>query len=678
MKISWRWLSQILDLSYIDPVSLARTLTMAGFEVEDIKEIEISKIKDTILDVVSIPNRGDLGSATGIAREVAVLLQQKLNFNFHNLFFSYCRNSPCQMNLNRDLNYIYCVMILVKNLEIQKSPQFIQNRLKFVNVQPVNNIIDIINYIKLQWGQEIQLFNISGLDIIDPKSILTIESYTKLNNICCKQAHASSVDIDRIKISNIGKSELPMSTVLIEMSIPIINQSGCINILGNKLRKKWQNIDENVLCHAAQEFIFLYKKFCNASIQDYQTLIVRESFQKCVKIMKKNLMRILGPTTKHGQVLSVNELQVTRILNWLNLNPVFCSSFWLVTIPQYRYHDLEREIDVIAEIARTYGLNCFYDVLPDVRVKNKLLQRELLQRQIRSFLRNIGLHELVHSSIQKIHNINLINPLSDEYSGLRHNLTVRLIQSCYYNVYQKNSELDGFELGKIFYVNPVSNIMCERLHLGVIWSGKSYLSSNWSCKPNSMNWLQAKGMLSNLCQCIGVNLTWKKAHSNFYLKQVFYPQRTANLYSSGKNIGLFGEVNPELSYNLGIRDRLYAFEIDLDTILYQMSNSYALGYQLKPYSKYPHVVRDISMVISKNVSIDSILSIISSINNSFIQSIELFDEYLGDQIPLNCRSISLRLKYQSFHETLTTVQITQLDNIVKHMMKNELNVEIRL
>lgn len=672
MKVSWRLLSQILDLTSTNPAKLAETLTSTGFEVDNIPEIKVSNIEDVVYDIISIPNRADLLSIIGIAREVAIILHQTLDFKFLNLSFWYNKKRHSEIRYHKVVGYSHCLIILMSHLGFYNSPKWIQDYLILANIKPVNGIIDIKNYIKLKWGQSLEVLDISKLYLHGQKNIINIKSCTKDHLVHGLASHTMlSVDLNNVPVTACNTNVVNMSThtILIQATIS--------NSLGQCTFPSPENCENDILYLAVQESIFLYKKFCGGFIIDFQDLNLRQDRLVSIKIVKSNLIRILGPIIDKQQFRSFYKTQVTQILTLLNLNPVEYSKYWLVTIPRYRLQDLKREIDVIEEIARIYGFHYFSDVIPYVHIKNKISLRELLKRQIRLFLGNIGLFELIHSSFQREQSVSVLNPLSDEYDGLRSNLVVKLVEALCYNLRHGNDEFDGFEIGKVFFRQYEDNIISEKLCLGIILGCKGYLRPAWSDKPDTISWFQAKGIISNLCQSIGITLFWHKPTDNFGLEQIVHSRRTAVLYSKQRRIGFFGEINPRLCYRIGIKKKFYVCELDLDMILNQLENYYPMDYRVQSYSKYPYIVRDISMIVPKELVTSFIISQVCSINNSFIKSIELFDEYSGEPIPVNKKSLSMRVKYQSSCGTLTNAQVDQLDSDIRNIIRCKLNIEIR-
>nr|YP_009296698.1 phenylalanyl-tRNA synthetase beta chain [Apophlaea sinclairii]AOM65838.1 phenylalanyl-tRNA synthetase beta chain [Apophlaea sinclairii] len=668
MKILWKLLSQVLDLSFIHPNQLIRLLTSIGCEVESVKNLKSLYVDDVVLDIVPTPNRQDLFNIIGISREVAITLQQKLDFKFCNKVFLQNISKRNEIICSNSLNNFAFVILLINGIQVKKSPQWIMDCLLQANIKPINNVRDIQNYIKLKWGQKLEVLDISQFYLPHKQNTIMFKSCLQsFNSISSNQNFSVTVNNHSIIKANCEDFNTFTHSVIIKSKI-----------LRNTSKTNSISCEDNILYHAIEESIFLYSKFCNGSIQDYQIKNPLQAFGKQVKVIKKNLIRTLGPVIGTQQLPKVFETQIVNILSLLNLEPMVYSNYWVVTIPEYRSSDLLREIDIIEEVGRVYGYNHFYDCIPRTYMKRLSSRREYLKRHIRYFLRNVGFHELVHSSLQKKQGISIHNPLSDEYSGLRSDLATKLIQSLYYNAYQSSDPLHGFEIGKIFYQKQ--SIIYEKMHLGIVVGYKKYLRSSWLNKPNSVSWFQAKGIILNLCNSLGVNLVWKKAEESLdtSLRQLLHIKRTATLYFQQKKVGFFGEASPKLCYHLSIKGVFYICELDLEAILEKLQSRFLFYFYIQSYSIYPSITRDISIIVPKELAVSNILEEVKNVQNAFVKSIELLHEYIGYPIPKSKRNLSFRIKYQSVCKTLTKIQTNRLDNYIKHLICSKIDVEIRI
>ena len=677
MKVSWQWLNEIIYLNWINPNDLANHLNTYGFEVNNIYTINNSNIKDIILDISTTTNRNYALNMVGIAKEIATIFNQKLNLTPQDIITTYHYINDNQIIQGKSSYYNTYLGILLNNVTIKPSPQWIQSRLILADIKPINNVIDIKNYIALKWGCFFEIFdssaNIYPQNTKNNSFININQNNYKINtqNFIFEENNTLVI---RANINNnlINKISKTTTTIFVESSI-FSNH--------NSLEKPTiyiKNLDRSILSLATQEISYLLTKFCNGTIEDQICYYSSSDSAVKIKVFDQNIQRILGPINHHNKSLDYNNLRIAKILQALNLQPIRYHTYWLLTVPQYKERNITREIDVIEEIARIHGFNSFIDTVPIATKKNRYSKHEFIKRKIRSFLRSSGLYELIQFSLVKptVENITVYNPLNKDCSNLRPNLIANLIHSTCYNIQQGNQSLDGFEIGKIFYKNQGQTH--ENLHLGAIFGSNNYLRSLWSDKPGSLSWFQAKGIVTHMCQNIGINIEWKKPKIDFPFYHLLHFNRTASLYIQDKNIGFFGEVNPQLCHKINLKNRLYSFELNLDTLNNYLDNSYTSNLLIKSYSKYPYILRDICIIIPKKMSIDPILRVIIKNHQAFLKSVELINEYTGNKIPYNKRSINLRLKYQSSHTTLTNAQIAKFDTNIKNILQHKFNVEIQL
>ena len=676
MKVSWQWLNEIINLNWTNPSDLANYLNIYGFEVNNIYTINNLYTKDIILDITTTTNRNYVLNMVGIAKEIATIFHQKLNLISQDITSTYHYMNDNQIIWGKSSRYNTYVGILLNNITVQPSPQWIQSYLILADIKPINNVIDIKNYIALKWGCFFEIFDLSAnTHTKNTQNYDFIDIYQNNYKINTKKfiSEENNIPVILTNVNNKWPNKISKKTTTIFVESSIFSNQ---NPLEEPIIYK-KNLDRNILNLATQEISHLLAKICHGTIKDQICYYSNSNPIVKIKVFDKNIQRILGTINNQNNLLNHNIIHITKILQALNFQPIRYHTYWLLTIPQHKSHNITREIDVIEEIARIYGFNRFIDIVPIAIKKNKYSKREFIKRKIRSLLRSSGLYELIQFSLVKstAENITIYNPLNQDCSNLRSNLIANLIHSTCYNTQQGNQPLDGFEIGKIFYKNQ--GLTNENLHLGAIFGGHNYLRSSWSNKPKSLSWFQAKGIFTHMCQNIGANIKWKKPQIDFPLYHLLHFNRTASLYIQDKNVGFFGEVNPQLCNKINLKNRLYSFELNLDILNNQLNNSYTSNLLIQSYSKYPYILRDICIIIPKKMSIDPILQVIIKNHPAFLKSVELINEYTGNKIPLNKRSINLRLKYQSLYTTLTNAQATKLNTNIKNILQEKFDIEIQ-
>lgn len=676
MKISWKWLNEIIDLNWTTPNNLAHHLNIYGFEVNNIYTIKNINTRDVIIDITTTTNRNYALNMVSIAQEIATLFNQKLNLMYLDITTTYHYMDNNQIIWGTSSYYNTYLGILLNNIIIKPSPSWIQSRLILADIKPINNVIDIKNYIALKWGCFFEIFDssVTRTKNITKNNLVNINQNNNKINIRKFISKDNNIPVIQTSINNNSTNKISKTTTAIFVESSIFSNQ---NYSGkSELYKK--NLDRNILNLASKEITHLLKKFCSGTIEDQICYYSNNNSIVTIKVFDKNIQRILGPVNSQNKLPNHYILCINQILQALLFQPIRYNRYWSLTIPQYKNRCINREIDVIEEIARIYGFDAFIDAVPITMKRNRSSIRESVKRKIRSLLRSSGLYELIQSSLVKstAGNIIIYNPLNKECSNLRSNLITNLIHSTYYNIQQRNQSLDGFEIGKIFCKNQ--GLVHESLHLGAIFGGNYYLRSLWSDKPESLSWFQAKGIFTNMCQSIGLNIKWKKTKTDFPFHHLLHSNRSASLYIQDINVGFFGEVNPQLCHKISLKSRLYSFELNLDALNNRLSNHSKSNFPIKSYSKYPYTLRDICIIIPKKMSIDPILQSIIKNYPAFLKSVELLNEYTGNKIPHNKRSINLRLKYQSSYRTLTSPQIAKLHTNIKHILQQNFSVDVLL
>lgn len=304
--------------------------------------------------------------------------------------------------------------------------------------------------------------------------------------------------------------------------------------------------------------------------------------------------------------------------------------------------------------------------------------------KIRKILRSMGLHEIITDSLAnnkhiENHCINLYNPLTEEQIKLRNTLIDNLAQAYKYNTNQGNEALEGFEIGKIFCRDIKNKTVTntERTYLSGIMGNSYYFRHNWSNKPLSLSWFQAKGQLEDFFERTNTMITWSpKIHNSAFfqnLKNYFHPKRTCLIIKENREIGIFGQINIKFAKNNNISEKTYIFEIDLQHILRKTAAN-TLNYTYRAYSNYPSIIRDISISIYKHYNIENIINIINKIKKEkihLIESIEIFDEYYIRKEDV-IKKLGLRATYRSKEKTLTNDEIKELEQYIKKQLNDYL------
>nr|QVY57879.1 phenylalanine tRNA synthetase [Betaphycus gelatinus] len=701
MKFSWQWLNQIIDLQNKPLEEIIDKLTLAGFEIDDIEDHK--EIDDITINISITSNRADTTSMIGLARELSTILNLKFlyqSYNKHNFETVKTHTNQSSHSISNHISDIQIVHI--KNLNLTSSPKWLQNYLIGCGINPRYPLFDISEYINIKWGQDIEIFDTKAIDsnkfdinlikltniLYKPKSrqynqLKTINQKINLEGLKYKDTLISALGVE--SNSNFY-CKYNTSSVIILGSICKPNYiQNIIQILKYKTEKSYKHlksISRNDFSEAYEETINLILESINNNAKTSYVIYYKwnESPQKLKTILvpQQKIYDILGPINNKKNYLT--KQNIIQILKQLKFQPKYENNIFSVTIPEHRGTDIRRSIDVIEEIGRIYGFNYFNSEITKHNKDGCNSKINIFIDKLRLILRNIGLHEVVHYSLENQCNnkntINLYNPLLEDQINLRYNLINNLLNTTIYNTKQTNTSIECFEIGRIFQMQSELNNSqqyAEETHLAGIIGKDNFSKTSWSQKGEMLNWFQAKGLLENLFEHLHTTITWEHIKPNNSIKEyenflkLSHPYRCAILKNQNTKeiIGIFSELNIQFAQKLKKQHRIYIFEVNLLNLMKTIRPIKHSHYTWKKYSNYPSVIRDISIIPNTNTTANIIQNIIFS-SHSLIESVKIFNEYY---IENNLRSISFRITYRSHNKTLNDDDIQDIDNNIQYLLK---------
>jgi phenylalanyl-tRNA synthetase beta chain len=656
-------------------------------------------LEDVILDVTATANRADALSMVGIAREVAALTGGKLsipqpsavtiNNNPGNLSLKISENKACPA-------YIGTV---VENIKIAPSPEWLKQKLLAAGVRPINNVVDITNYVLLEWGQPLHAFDQERLKSVAGGENLTIgvcfaESGETIKTLDGQTRNLSTQNLlitannKAVALAGVmggeetevyeGTTSLVLEAALFD-SVAIRRSSRGVGLRSEASGRYERGVNRAELETACNRALSLIQELANGVIVQQEIVDHRPdaaTWTHSIVLRLNRINEVLGPIDLGLETGELEAADVERILTALGCELTDNNDrTWTVKVPPYRYRDLEREIDLIEEIARLYGYDNFVDTLPEKTEPGYLpLDQELL-RKIRSYLRGEGLTELMQYSLVKPgedKQIVLSNPLFAEYSALRTDLISGLIDAFQYNLEQGNGALNGFEIGRIFWQEEEG--LDEAEALAGIMGGDTSIGK-WSSggREQPMTWFEAKGILENVFQQFSLEVEFQPENRDSRL----HPGRTASLWLGGNRLGTFGQVHPQLRREKGLPDAVYVFQLSLDTLLNALDNDDLLIPKFQSYSTYPASDRDLAFFAPVKVTVSELEKVINKAGKGLLESVEVFDEYRGENVPAGQRSLAFRLVYRAGDRTLTDNEVEPVHNKVREALVEKFGVSLR-
>ncbi|MBF0350145.1 MAG: phenylalanine--tRNA ligase subunit beta [SAR324 cluster bacterium] len=586
--------------------------------------------------------------------------------------------------------------LLIRNVKVGPSPFWVQQRLMRCGMRPINNIVDITNYVMLELGQPLHAFDYQLLcqraNSQTPSIIIrTAEPDEKLTTL---DGIERTLDPQMLLITDTAGAVAiagvmgGADTEVSEKTVDILLEAASFEFLNNrrtsqmlKLRTEaserfGKRIDPELTLTAAVRAAQLMEEYAGGQLDPvYGDLHLNQKPTKTIELSSAYIKRVLGIEIHHTEVL--------RILTALEFE-VSGTDPMQVKIPSHRM-DVHIPADLVEEIARIYGYNhlpatLISDALPPQKINLKLTGSE----RVRDLLVSAGLDEIITYSLidlslekrlQQNENLNeseylsVKNPLSSDKAHLRRSLIQGALETARRNL-RTNKRISTFEIGSVFLPNGDALLPMEPRRLSILLTGpRSTLS--WIPAPHEpMDFFDLKGIVELLCQHLHLNnVVWKKSSI-----PSLHPGRCAQLLIGGKSLGYMGELHPKIRHELELPDQpVCLLEFDLDLMLSHWNEDY----QMVPLSSYSPIYEDLAFVVNANIPSEMVTSLIARIGRPLLHKVDLFDVYEGEQIEKDKKSLAYSLTYQSFERTLTDKDVEDVRNKIISRLKHELNAVLR-
>lgn len=705
MQISLKWVNELVNIESINLDDLIEKLTLGGFEVEEVIEIETDKKKEIALDISATANRSDSLSIQGISKEIGTLLDKPINKS--NYWIDNLQWKREIENHSRTLSdKQYCstfIAMTINNLTNITVPKWLKEKLISSGVTPLNNLLDFQNYILLETGYPFEFYDLDKIysELNDLKFNLTIKSANNKDKFLAANDNNYSLDSS---ISLIKANGIPISiagiipnkqfaystntkTLLIEGSIfnstEIRRKSRKLSLRTERSARYEKSLKNTNLLESFYKLLLLLR----ISNPDLQVTLhtFNQSIEEEIKpiaLNYKTIKEILGPITNElkNDSTFINPKEITNYLNRLDFKYIYNEAelIWNVNIPYERSEDITREIDLIEEIGRLHGFNKFLIRLPKIKEIGKEDYSYQTRKKIISCFLNLGLNELIHYSLVNEttvpnNKIKLVNPLSEDYSYLRATLLPSLINTVQENLKQGNKSIEGFEFSHVFLGDNLNELKETEYVAGVLGGIETKLT--WSNDSIPISWFEAKGKIEQFFKQLSIIPIWKNT-SIINKNTMLHPYRTAELYLQNENyLGSFGQINPIVAKTLNIPFNLYLFELDFESIQNQIQRNKLASY--KEYSSYPKIIKDLSFIVKQDITFDEIQSVLYLNGTKFLSEINLLDEYRGSSIPEKYTSLCLQLTFQSNEKTLETKEIEEIINNLQVILNDKFDIQIR-
>ncbi len=621
---------------------------------------------------INIPyNRIDCNNIYNISKEICILNKKKIEKKKIKIKFKnkYIYNLKIKF-LNKCFKYINNYKyLIINNTNIKKNniPFYIRNKLENMGFTINNNILDIINYISVEFGHILIIFDFNKiknykifLDIIKKKNNTNKDIIIKNNR-----------EIILKNFNNYNKKYLPNKNTKKILILSILFKKNFIYNNYNKnnynsLLIYNNNCNKEIQFYCIKKISFLIKNIWNGNIILFKNIKNNKKNNKTIKIKYSEIKKKIG--------IYISKNIILNILKNINCKIKIKNNNIFIKSHKTRY-DLNIKEDFIEEIIKFYGYNNIkYKNIKTIFKINKNNKYSYHINNIKQLLSNIGYTEIINfhfsnvieekNFFSNIKYIKIINPISTKMSILRSSLIPKLINNVIYNIKRKNNNIKLFEIGTCYKIKNNNFILNKKISL--VLYGLKY-KKNWKNKKDKIfNFYDIKG---------DIELLFKKQNKikNFYLKKSKYKfldkTQNANIYIKKKQIGFLGMINCKLQKKLSIKHPIFIAEINLKKILFPNKH------KIKKLSKYPCNKRDITIIINKNIPINIIVDSCKNINN--IKNIKIINFFLNKKLnKINKKNITLNLNIQSNKKTLKDIEINNIVTKCKKMLKKKFNALI--
>ncbi len=648
-------------------------------------------LDDYVLELGLTPNRSDCLSMLGVAYEVAAILGREVVLPEAQVMENGGDN-PVTVEIEaRDHCYEY-VGRHFTNATITSSPQWMKNRLMAAGIRPINNVVDVTNYVLLEYGQPLHAFDATRVK--DRAIVVRLadngEKIVTLDDQERDLDDQTMLIADREKglaiagIMGGANSEITSETseIILEAAYftpQSIRRSSRMLGMRTEGCVRWEKgVDQSRVTQAAERATALIQQLSGAKVsRGSANAVVSQAKPKVVTVTLEKINQHLGTSLAVSDVSPIFErLQFPFEVN---------DETWTVTVPTRR-GDITLPEDLVEEVARLYGYDNIPTTLPSgASTQGKLTQEQQLRRTIRHHLIGAGLSEaisyaLVHpervGDVAGLHQMNakpiaLAMPMSEEHSVLRTSLIPSLLETVAYNKNRQNHDVAIFELGHVFLSEEekLTALPQERLYLAGAVSGQ-WLPQNWMGARVPVDFYLLKGVVESLFSRIGIEGAEYKAVSDL---AGMHPGRTAEVWAGGRRLGYLGQIHPatEKAYDLS---ETYVFQFDVAEL-----NAAAVdtGYY-NPLPKFPAVTRDLALVVDRAVPAAALESVIRQAAGDLLESLTLFDVYTGERIAADKKSMAFSLVYRHPERTLQDEEIQQVTSSVIQALKDQTGAELRM
>lgn len=643
---------------------------------------------DPIIDLDVTPNRGDMLSILGTVHELAAIYDQHADIK------TPVANEDSQIDVNQEISATADSSLaktyklrVIKGVKVAPSPSWLQITLWNAGVRPINNVVDVTNYILLKYGQPLHSFDQDKIDgNIQVRLAQQGEKITTLDEEDHELSTNDIVIADNDHPIAIAGVMGGFNTQIDDQTTSVVLESAIFDSI--RIRKTAQR---HVLhSEASQRFERgINPDTVEAAIDEAANMIQTLAGGKIATgIVTAADYHPESPTifmtaerTNHVLGTKLTLAEIKKIFDRLGFTSEDHEDGLNVTIPARRW-DIHIDADLFEEVARIYGYDKLPATLPTGRQTiGVLTQPQKVQRASRQILEGLGLTQAISYSLtteskakmflmRQSEVTKLLSPMTQDHAVLRMNLLSGLLDDVAYNHAHKVNDVALYESGRVFYKDNIDQVRPEEVeHIAGVITG-NFDNPAWNNHINPVDFYQMKGIVNQFLINLGINGDIEYTATDQYSDM--HPGRTANISIHGHYVGFVGQVHPKVTKQFKIKET-YAFELNLQELIDLPKNDD----QYQPISKYPSIKRDISIVVDRQITNDQILTVMKKRGGAYLSDIQLFDVYDGKNVPDGKKSMAYSLTYVNPRDTLKDEVVTTAFEKIKKRLTDDLKAEIR-
>ncbi|HDH6861817.1 TPA: phenylalanine--tRNA ligase subunit beta [Staphylococcus aureus] len=626
-------------------------------------------LDDQVMEFDLTPNRADALSMIGTAYEVAALYNTKMTkpeTTSNELELS--ANDELTVTIENEDKVPYYSARVVHDVTIEPSPIWMQARLIKAGIRPINNVVDISNYVLLEYGQPLHMFDqdaIGSQQIVvrqanEGEKMTTLDDTERelLTSDIVITNGQTPIALAGVMGGDFSEVKEQTSNIVIEGAIfdpvSIRHTSRRLNLRSESSSRFKKGIATEFVDEAVDRACYLLQTYANGKVlKDRVSSGELGAFITPIDITADKINRTIG--------FDLSQNDIVTIFNQLGFDTEINDDVITVLVPSRR-KDITIKEDLIEEVARIYGYDDIPSTLPvfDKVTSGQLTDRQYKTRMVKEVLEGAGLDQAITYSLvskedatafsmQQRQTIDLLMPMSEAHASLRQSLLPHLIEAASYNVARKNKDVKLFEIGNVFFANGEGELPDQVEYLSGILTG-DYVVNQWQGKKETVDFYLAKGVVDRVSEKLNLEFSYRRADIDG-----LHPGRTAEILLENKVVGFIGELHPTLAADNDLK-RTYVFELNFDALM-----AVSVGYiNYQPIPRFPGMSRDIALEVDQNIPAADLLSTIHAHGGNILKDTLVFDVYQGEHLEKGKKSIAIRLNYLDTEETLTDERVSKV------------------